>query len=113
MLVQAQDGYFAADVTADRTAAVVLKTTYDPRWQVTVDGRLTPAYMVVPGFVAVTVSPGQHTVIFQYASYSHYGVLLSLGVLTLVMLAFGPRLWRGKAGRLVRRRTTLRGRRTR
>jgi hypothetical protein len=112
VLDQAQDGYFAADVTANRTAAVVLKTTYDPRWQVTVDGRRAPAYMVVPGFVAVTIGPGRHTVIFQYMSYSHYGVLLGMGVLTLVILAFGPRLWRGKAGRLVRRRTNLRGRRT-
>ncbi len=113
VLVQAEDGYFAADVTADRTAAVILKATYDPRWQVTVDGRRAPAYMVVPGFVAVTVTPGRHTVIFQYMSYSHYGVLLGVGALTLIMLAFGPRLWRAKARGLVRRRTSLRGRRTR
>ena len=33
-----QDGYFAGQVTANRTAAVVLKATFDPGWHVTVDG---------------------------------------------------------------------------
>jgi hypothetical protein len=111
VLVEARDGYFAADVAANRTAAVLLKATYDPRWQVTVDGRPATAYMVVPGFVAVTVGAGRHTVVFQYVSYSHYGVLLGAGALTLLVLAFGPRLWRGRAGRLVKRRAHLLGRR--
>jgi len=94
LLVEAQDGYFAGDVTANRTAAVVLKATFDPGWRVTVDGRSASPYMVVPGFVAVTVAPGTHTVVFQYVAYSHYAVLLSLGAVTFVLLAFGPWIWR-------------------
>jgi hypothetical protein len=50
VLVEAQNGYFAGNIVANRTAAVVLKVTYDPRWQVTVDGRAATPYMVTPGF---------------------------------------------------------------
>jgi len=50
--------------------------------------------MVVPGFVAVTVGPGQHTVVFQYVAYSHYALLLGIGALTLLVLALTPWLWR-------------------
>ena len=112
VLVEAQDGYFAGDVTANRTAAVMLKATYDPRWHVTVDGKAASPYMVVPGFVAVTVGPGAHTIVFQYAPYGGYGLLLGIGVLSLVLLAIGPWLWRkrvwreiGLRARALRRKT--------
>ena len=88
-LVEPQDGYFAGNITASRTAAVVLKVTYDPLWQVTVDGRPGLTYMVVPGFVAVTVGAGRHTVVFQYVPYSHYGSLLGIGALALVIRVLG------------------------
>lgn len=110
ILIEAQDGYFAGSVTTSRTAAVVLKVTYDPLWQVSVDGRPATPYMVVPGFVAVTVGPGRHAVVFQYVAYSHYGALLSIGALTLLMLAFGPRLWHQRLRRVFSRRVMLLGR---
>ena len=110
VLVEAQNGYFAGNVLANRTAAVVLKVTYDPLWQVTVDGRAAKPYMVVPGFVAVTVGPGQHTVVFQYVPYSHYGVLLGIGAMTLLFLAVGPRIWRRKVRPRLGRQMTLLGR---
>jgi hypothetical protein len=94
VLIQSQDGFFAGDVHANRTAAVLLKASYDPRWRATVDGTDATPYMVVPGFVAVTVGPGEHTVVFQYVSYPHYGLLLAIGALTLLALAFWPWLWR-------------------
>jgi hypothetical protein len=103
-LVQIQDGYFAGYVDATRTASVVLKATYDPRWRVTVDGKVAHAYMVVPGFVAVSVGPGAHTVAFQYVPYASYAPLLGIGGLTVVLLLLGPWCW-GRWG--VRR---LRGR---
>jgi hypothetical protein len=111
-LIEEQDGYFAGDVTASRTAAVVLKATFDPGWHVTVDGHSATPYMVVPGFVAVTVGPGQHTVVFQYVGYSHYAVLLGIGAVTLLLLGFGPLLWRRRIRRLVTRRAVLVGRGT-
>ncbi len=112
VLVEAQNGYFAATVTATRTAAVVLKVTYDPLWHVTVDGRASTPYMVVPGFVAVTVGPGHHSVVFQYVPYSHYGALLGIGALTLLVLGLGPWLWRRRLRDFFVRRTTLLGRKS-
>ena len=94
VLVQPQDGVFAGTIVANRFAAVVLKATYDPRWHVTVDGKATTPYMVVPGFVAVSVAAGRHSIVFQYEAYSHYPLLLALGGLALTMLALGPWLWR-------------------
>jgi hypothetical protein len=99
VFVETQNGYFAGDVTANRTAAVVLKATFDPRWHVIVDGKAAVPYMVVPGFVAVTVGPGRHVVVFQYVAYSHYALLLGIGGLTLLGLGFGPWLWRTKGRR--------------
>jgi hypothetical protein len=109
-LVEAQDGYFAGEVTANRTAAVVLKATFDPGWHVTVDGHTAQPYMVVPGFVAVTVGSGTHTVIFQYVGYSHYVLLFGIGAVTLLVLGFGPWIWRKRIRRLVARRRVLIGR---
>ena len=112
VLVEAADGYFAGDVSAVRTATVVLKATYDPRWHVLVDGKTAKSYMVVPGFVAVTVGPGQHVVVFQYIAYPHYPLLLGMGALTLLLLALGPWVWRRWGTRLMsKRRVSLRGQR--
>ena len=91
---EAQDGFFAGTVTTTRTAAVILKVTYDPLWHATVDGVPAAPYMVVPGFVGVTVGAGQHSVVFQYVPYSHYGALLGIGAVTLLILGLGPWLWR-------------------
>jgi hypothetical protein len=66
--------------------------------------------MVVPGFVAVTVGPGRHSVIFQYVPYSHYGALLGIGAVTLLLLASGPWLWRRRLRPMFARRATLLGR---
>ena len=104
VLIESQDGYFAGEVSAERTAAVVLKATYDPGWRVTVDGREARPYMVVPGFVAVTVGPGNHVVVFQYVAYSQYPLLLTVGVLTVLTLVLGPWLWRRWGSRPFQRR---------
>jgi hypothetical protein len=107
-LIRAQDGFFAGEVDATRTATVVLKATFDPRWRVIVDGKVASAYMVVPGFVGVTVGPGEHTVVFEYIAYSQYGVLLGIGALTLVALAIGQWFWRRGRSRLLGRRSPAR-----
>jgi hypothetical protein len=107
---EAQDGFFAGTVTATRTAAVILKVTYDPLWHATVDGIPAAPYMVVPGFVGVTVGPGQHSVVFQYVPYSHYGALLGIGAVTLLILGLGPWLWRRRLRDMVGGGVTLLGR---
>jgi hypothetical protein len=106
-LIQAQDGYFAAQVTANRIATVVLKATYDPRWRVTVDGVDATPYVVIPGFVAVTVAPGQHTVVFQYVSYPHYVLLFSVGGVTFLILLLWPWLWRRWGRRVYHERVRM------
>ncbi|MGA7986903.1 MAG: DUF6541 family protein [Candidatus Dormiibacterota bacterium] len=108
-----QDGYFAGSVSAGRTAAVVLKATFDPRWRVTIDGRHATPYMVVPGFIAVTVGPGRHSVVFAYESFPNYVLLLGTGLLTLVLLSVGPQVWRRFGRRRVGRHVaiSLRGQR--
>jgi Bacterial membrane protein YfhO len=107
---EAQDGFFAGTVTTTRTAAVILKVTYDPLWHATVDGVPAAPYMVVPGFVGVTVGPGQHSVVFQYVPYSHYGALLGIGAVTLLILGLGPWLWRRRLREMVGGGVTLLGR---
>jgi Bacterial membrane protein YfhO len=107
---EAQDGFFAGTVTTTRTAAVILKVTYDPLWHATVDGVPSAPYMVVPGFVGVTVGPGQHSVVFQYVPYSHYGALLGIGAVTLLILGLGPWLWRRRLREMVGGGVTLLGR---
>jgi len=107
VLVEAQNGYFAGDVTANRTSAVMLKATYDPRWHVTVDGKSAAPYMVVPGFVAVTIGPGEHSVVFQYVPYAGYGLLLCVGAMSLLLLGAGPWLWRQRVWRRIELRARV------
>jgi hypothetical protein len=85
------DGIFRAEVVANRPAVVLLKTTYDPRWKVTVDGVALRPEMVAPGMVARTVTPGRHSIEFRYVPYSAYPLLLGLGLLALGCLQFGRR----------------------
>ena len=86
-----QDGVFDATVQASRTAVVLLKATYDPRWTVTVDGASAKPVMMAPSLVGVEVPPGRHVVRFRYAPYGDYPLLLAIGVLTLLGLAIVPR----------------------
>jgi hypothetical protein len=87
------DGIFRAQVIATRPAAVLLKTTYDPRWRVTLDGTDVRPQMVAPGMLAQTVTPGPHSLVFHYVPYPFYPLLLGLGLLTVAALHFG---WRGR-----------------
>jgi len=43
--------------------------------------------MMAPSLVGVEVPPGRHTVIFKYKPYSHYVLLLAIGLLSLFGLA--------------------------
>jgi hypothetical protein len=83
------DGAVTVQVVANRPAMVILKSSFDPRWQVIVDGvPLTPE-MVAPSLVGRTVPPGPHTVQFRYQPFPAYDVLLSIGGLAFVGLWFG------------------------
>jgi hypothetical protein len=85
------DGTFHGVVEATRSAAVVLKSSFDPRWRAFVDGVQRPTEMVAPGFVAVDVPRGRHTVLFSYQAFDGYLPLLVLGVAALAGLVLVDR----------------------
>jgi len=74
---------------ANRPAMVILKSSFDPRWQVIVDGVSLAPQMVAPSFVGRTVPPGPHTVVFRYQPFPYYSMLFSIGALAFVALWFG------------------------
>jgi putative flippase GtrA len=93
------DGRAVATIFANRTAVVLLKSSFDPGWSVTVDGQPATVEMVAPALVGVTVSPGKHTVAFQFNGYSSYPLLFGTGFLTLMLFGVGPTFWRRFARR--------------
>jgi Bacterial membrane protein YfhO len=76
-------GEFVAEVVAERDAVVLLRSTFDPGWQVKVDGREVEPQMVAPSFVGAPVPPGRHTVAFRYRPFARYDVLFAIGVVTV------------------------------
>lgn len=94
-----QDGIAAATVEANRPAVVLLKASYDPRWTATVDGFPESAVMMAPSLVGVEVPVGRHVVQFRYAPYGDYPLLLAIGALALLGLAFFPRRIAARLGR--------------
>jgi Gpi18-like mannosyltransferase len=85
-----QDGVFDATVDARRPAVALLKATYDPRWTATVDGTRAKPTMMAPSLIGVDIPVGKHEVRFYYKAYAHYPLLLAIGGLTLLALAFVP-----------------------
>lgn len=86
-----EDGVFSGQVTASRRAVVLLKTTDEPGWQVSVDGASAQPIMVAPSFVGVVVPAGSHTVVFRFTTYPYYPELLGVGFVTFLALLFVPR----------------------
>jgi hypothetical protein len=80
------DGVYAATVVTNRTAVVVAKATFGPRWHVTVDGVSVKPEMVAPSLVGVTVPVGQHTVVFRYVPVHGYILILTLSGLGLIVI---------------------------
>ena len=87
-------GEASATVFANRTAVVLLKASFDPGWTVTVDGQPAVTEMIAPALVGVTVSPGNHVVVFQFKGYGSYPMLFLIGLLILVGVGISPRRWR-------------------
>ena len=88
------DGVASATVFANRTAVVLLKASFDPGWTVTVDGQSAATEMVAPALVGVTVTPGNHVVVFRYKGFSSYPWLFAISVLVLTAIGVGWIRWR-------------------
>ena len=86
-----EDGIASATVDLQRRGAVILKTSFDNRWTVTVDGERLEPQMFAPGFLGRAVPAGHHQIEFRYEPFPRYDLLLLLGALTLVALFVIPR----------------------
>ena len=85
------NNYFAADVTVERGSMLLLKATYHPNWRATVDGIEADTVMVMPSFVGIQLSPGEHRVLLEYRPRRLRIILLTLGLLTLPLVAIGEK----------------------
>jgi len=103
------DGTYGGRIVANRAAVVLLRSSYDPRWKVLVDGVAVEPQMIAPSFVGVAVSPGTHAVLFHYQPYPRYPLLFGLGAMTLVGLVVVPSVW----PRVIARRRATAGTRSR
>ncbi len=89
------NGTARGEVRLTRPAIVMLSASYDPGWQVTVDGRMERTCVLAPAVVGVFVTAGTHDVVFTYRGFSYYRQLILVGILAiLILLGF---TWRRRA----------------
>jgi hypothetical protein len=93
------DGLVTAQIVANRPAMVILKSSFDPRWEVVVDGVPLAPQMAAPSFVAREVPAGRHSIAFRYHPFPRYDLLFGVGALAFVGLWFGPGILTRKRGR--------------
>ena len=100
-------GLVTSRVVANRTSVVLLKSSFDPGWAVTVDGQPATTEMIAPAFVGVEVPAGAHTVTFVYRGSPYYPLLFLTSALSLVVVTLGRRrlsgLWQRVGQRFPRR----------
>jgi hypothetical protein len=87
-------GTVTATIDARRSAVVLLSVSYDPGWQVTVDGRPGSTEVVVPAMPGVRVPAGVHVVRFSYVGYQDYWALLLVAAASLFTAAAVSLRWR-------------------
>jgi hypothetical protein len=87
------DGRVSATVRADRSAAVLVKVSFHGRWRATVDGAPVRPQLVAPGYVAVPVPSGRHSVVAWYepVSSATYASWAAVGIGALAGLALFDR----------------------
>ncbi|HYA34557.1 MAG TPA: YfhO family protein [Candidatus Binataceae bacterium] len=86
-------GRFVFHVDCKAPSNLVIKSTYNPNWRVTVDGRDQPMFAVSPYFLGVLVPAGKHEIVAEYRSTLLKKFLMALGVLvTGCVLIFRRRL---------------------
>lgn len=67
-------------VECPEVSTLVLKVTYHPNWQATVDGRSEQPFMISPSFIGLRVPAGIHHIRAEYRSPTYKTVLLLLGL---------------------------------
>jgi hypothetical protein len=84
-------GVARAVVRMRTDGVVVLSASFDPGWQVTVDGKKATTVMLDPALVGVELRPGTHLVVFRYAGFDYYPLLMIVSGLVLLGLYFYDR----------------------
>jgi hypothetical protein len=84
--VDLANGVARCTVDLRRPGVVMLSASFDPGWQVRVDGRMEETEMLAPAVVGVKVGAGIHRVVFIYRGFAYYLELVLLGVVALVAL---------------------------
>ncbi|MQF94864.1 MAG: YfhO family protein [SAR202 cluster bacterium] len=79
--------FYSGEVSVGQENVLLLKASYHPNWRATVDGRDADTLMLMPGFVGVELSPGEHQVLLEYKPRPLRAVLLVLGLLLLPAIA--------------------------
>ncbi|MDQ2951664.1 MAG: hypothetical protein M3R54_05320 [Chloroflexota bacterium] len=81
----------------ETAGTLLLKVTYDPGWQVTVDGTDTKTFMVSPAYVGVSVPAGTHAIAARYQGAPLKMPLLGVGLLAAALAVPVCRRLRGHA----------------
>lgn len=80
-------GEVSATVRMRRSGLLVLSASFDPGWQVRVDGNTHRPIMVAPALPAVRLPPGTSTVTFRYRAPGDVVPLLAVSGAWLLLLA--------------------------
>ena len=78
--------HYQAELQLDTPAYLLLKASYAPGWQATVNGAPTAVHAVAPNLMGVALPAGQHTVTFYYRSDTLTQVLFLLCALAWLAL---------------------------
>jgi uncharacterized membrane protein YfhO len=101
-------GRVAIKVNMIQPGYLVLTDTYYPGWQATVDEQPVQILVADHAFRAVTLGPGEHMVIFEYAPLSfRIGAWISLAAALLLVISLVTGGCRARALSCARRQTGL------
>jgi hypothetical protein len=92
VVTETNDGEaYSARVAILRPCYALLRITYFPGQQATVDGKRTRIYRVYPNFCAIPVAVGEHTVVVRYRPGPIKPILLIAGIVLVGSIAQGMR----------------------
>jgi len=85
------DEIYRADLQLERDCHVLLKVTWDPKLVAHVDGNPTQLLEVTPGFAAIPVTAGKHSVMVKYQPGPLRVLLLIAGLLAFAIATSASR----------------------